>query len=101
VQISDIPEKQQKSARFWILPSELSTQIVDVLILAAGVISVQPSKESPRGSKSYEWNTAATHTKKASPFALGADQSGVENCLHTNSPFLINMKQVGFKVRPK
>ena len=40
VQISDTPEKQQKSVRFWILPSKLSTEIVDVLILAAGVISV-------------------------------------------------------------
>ena len=40
VQINDTPDKQEKSVRFWILPSELSTEIVDVLILAAGFISV-------------------------------------------------------------
>jgi hypothetical protein len=40
VQINDTPDKQKKSVRFWILPSELSTEIVDVLILAAGFISV-------------------------------------------------------------
>ena len=68
MQINDTPDKQKKSVRFWILPSELSTEIVDVLILAAGVISVQPSKESPRYLKSYDWNTAATQTKKANPF---------------------------------
>ena len=54
VQINDTPEKQEKPVGFWILPSELSTEIVDVLILAAGVISVQPSKESPRCTKSYD-----------------------------------------------
>ena len=53
MQINDTPDKQEKSVRFWILPSELSTEIVDVLILAAGVISVQPSKESPRCLRSY------------------------------------------------
>ena len=68
MQINDTPDKQEKSVRFWILPSELSTEIVDVLILAAGVISVQPSKESPRCLKSYDWNTATTQTKKANPF---------------------------------
>ena len=54
MQINDTPDKQEKSVRFWILPSELSTEIVDVLILAAGVISVRPSKESPRCLKSYD-----------------------------------------------
>ena len=54
VQINDTPEKQEKPVGFWILPSELSTEIVDVLILATGVISVQPSKESPRCTKSYD-----------------------------------------------
>ena len=68
MQISDITDKQEKSARFWALPSELYTEIVDVLILAAGVVSVQPSKESPRSTESYDWNTAATQTKKANPF---------------------------------
>ena len=68
MQINDTPDKQEKSVRFWILPSELSTEIVDVLILAAGVISVQPSKESPKCLKSYDWNTTATQTKKANPF---------------------------------
>ena len=68
MQINDTPDKQEKSVRFWILPSELSTEIVDVLILAAGVISVQPSKESPRCLRSYDWNTAATQTKKTNLF---------------------------------
>ena len=54
MQINDTPDKQEKSVRFWILPSELSTEIVDVLILAAGVISVQPSKELPRCLRSYD-----------------------------------------------
>ena len=54
VQINDTPEKQEKPVRFWILPSELSTDIVDGLILVAGVILVQPSKESPRCTKSYD-----------------------------------------------
>ena len=54
MQISDITDKQGKSARFWALPSELYTEIVDVLILAAGVVSVQPSKESPRSTESYD-----------------------------------------------
>ena len=54
MQINDTPDKQEKSVRFWILPSELFIEIVDVLILAAGVISVQPSKESPRCLKSYD-----------------------------------------------
>ena len=54
VQINDTPEKQGKPVGFWILPLELSTEIVDVLILATGVISVQPSKESPRCTKSYD-----------------------------------------------
>ena len=54
MQINDTPDKQEKSVRFWILPSELSTEIVDVLILAAGVISVKPSKESPRCLRSYD-----------------------------------------------
>ena len=54
VQNNDTPDKQEKSVRFWILPSALSTEIVDVLILAAGVISVQPSKESPRCLKTYD-----------------------------------------------
>ena len=68
MQINDTPDKQKKSVRFWILPSELYTEIVDVLILAAGVVSVQPSKESPRNTESYDWNTAATQTKKANLF---------------------------------
>ena len=54
MQINDTPEKQKKPVGLWILPSELSTEIVDVLILAAGVISVQPSKESPRCLRSYD-----------------------------------------------
>ena len=54
VQINDTQEKQEKPVGFWILNSELSTEIVDVLILAAGVISVRPSEESPRCTKCYD-----------------------------------------------